>query len=242
MIALLFFALAVKSYAQSNILITYNSGSDQTYSVSATGKLYFDSDNLMVQTSEASPATSISTSLIRKVTFFATALPLKLIEFALRNEKSQISLNWKTLNEINTSHFIIERSTSGVGYEAIGQVTALNISTGGSYNFIDQSPKSGISYYRLKQIDTDGKYVYSNVLSVNRSATNSLVLLPNPAINYLTISSNTSEKLNVKIYSVAGQLLLYGSYLSGEQIAVDKLTPGLYVVLINDKSYKFIKE
>ena len=242
LLALGVFLFTNRAASQTSILITYSSGNQQSYTVAASGKLYFDNDNLLLQTSDVTTPTSIATSLIRKLTFSSAApLPLRLLDFTVRNEKSQVTLAWRTANEVNASHFVIERSAGG-GYESLGQVAALNSTTGGAYGFIDHAPKDGITYYRLKQVEADGQYAYSKVLSVNRSASANLVLLPNPASDYFIISSAASEKLNVKIYSVSGQLMASGTYAPGEQIAIGRLMPGMYVAFVNEKSYKFIKE
>lgn len=240
--AVCFFLFAARGNAQTGILVTYYNGTEQAYSVATSGKLYFESSNLQIVLTDAATPVSIPVSIIRKITFLPAALPLRMVDFTLLNEKAQVALSWKTENEVNTSHFVIERSVDGINYESIGLVAAFNNTIAGSYSFADQAPKTGTSYYRLKQVDADGKYEYSKVLTVKRTTTDIITLLPNPATDYIRINSTTTERLNVKIYSADGRLMITGTYTTGEQISIGKLTPGMYVATINDKTYKLIKQ
>ena len=234
--------LAGRAAAQTDILITYYTGTEQGYTVAESGKLYFENGNLLVKVSSTATATTIPVSIIRKITFASAPLPLQLLDFSLVNEKTQISLSWKTSSELNTSHFIIERSTDATNYSSLGQVTATRSSGISTYHFTDLFPQTGTSYYRLKQVDTDGKFVYSNLLTVKRSTSNVVVLLPNPAHDYFTISSGSTESLQVKIYSAEGKLMLAGTYAPGANIAVGNLPGGMYIAYINNTPYKLIKQ
>ena len=241
-LAICCFLFAGMGEAQTSILVTYYNGTEQGYSITTSGKLYFENGSLQIAVTNASAPVSLPVSIIRKITFSNVVLPLQLVDFTIFNEKAQVRMSWKTENEVNTSHFDLERSSDGANYESIGQVVSSNSSTGGNYSFADQLPLTGISYYRLKQVDADGKYVYSRALTVNRTSSNIITILPNPASDYFRINSTTSEKLYVKIYSVDGQLMVAGNYASGEQISISKLRTGMYVVFINNKPYKLIKQ
>lgn len=240
-IAVSCFLFAARGKSQTGILVTYYNGSQQGYSVATSGKLYFENSNLQIVLTGASTPVSIPVSIIRKITFSASPLPLRMVDFTFFNEKAQVTLSWKTENEVNTTHFVIEKSVNGTNYESIGQVASFNSSTGGSYHFADAFPKTGVSYYRLKQVDADGKYEYSKVLTVKRITSDIITLLPNPATGYFKINSTTTEQLHVKIYASDGRLMISGSYTPGEQISISKLTPGMYMATINDKTYKLIK-
>ena len=101
-------------------------------------------------------------------------LPLDLLSFTgnLQNNNT-VLLNWKTENEINTSHFVIERSTDGIRYSGIGNVTANGRNNAGgsfNYSFTDNDAVNQSSqrlYYRLKMVDIDGSLKYSNIVSVS---------------------------------------------------------------------------
>lgn len=242
LIAVGIFLFAIKGFSQVGLLITYFDGSQYGYSVTASGKLFFVNDNLMIAKDENSTPTSIPVSIIRKITFSDSVLPLNLVDYNITNSQTQVSLFWKTENEFNTSHFIIQRSSDGVNYESIAQVASIKNSNSNSYSFIDKAPKVGLSYYKLKQIDNDGRYTFSKVLTVNRSESASIVIMPNPANNYFSINTTTPQKLHIKVYAALGQLMLEGNYAPTQPIDISKLATGMYMVFINEKPYKLIKQ
>ncbi|MEO8112686.1 MAG: hypothetical protein ABI594_21735, partial [Ginsengibacter sp.] len=93
-------------------------------------------------------------------------LPLQLVSFTGTLNQNQVKLNWKTANETNTALFEVERSITGTAFAKIGSKKAGQ----NSYFFIDE--KAGQSqelYYRLKMIDADGKFTYSNILRLSNS-------------------------------------------------------------------------
>ena len=135
-----------------------------------------------------------------------TVLPLDLLTFTgqLQNNNS-VLLNWKTENEVNTSHFVVERSADGIRYSGIGNVTANGRNnTGGSFNYsftdndaINQSSQR--LYYRLKMVDIDGSYKYSNIISVSFPLiTGKLSIAPNPVLTEVkvTIASEADGRFN----------------------------------------------
>lgn len=241
-VAICFFLFTSKSFSQSGVQITYYDATQQNFVVDTTGKLYFDATSVFIVSTNAATPTSIPLSIIRKITFTSATLPLNLVDFSAKSEKDKVYLNWITENEINTAYFIVQKSVNGTEYENIGQVKAANNTSKSNYSFTDEKPQTGVSYYRLKQVDTDGKFTYSKVVSVNRTIAENITLFPNPASNYLVIKGTSTERLDVKVYSATGQLMLKGNYTSGEQIAINKLTPGMYVAMINNKAYKLIKQ
>lgn len=236
------FLLSLGVLAQTGVTLSYYDGTQQSYSVSASGKLYFQNGNLQILSSDVSSSVSIPVGIIRKINFSAFVLPLHFLDFSLTSEDAQVVLTWKTANEVNTSHFLIERSQDGITYDVIGQMASLKTSAGGTYAFPDQSPLTGKNYYRLKQVDADGKYTYSKVLLVTRTvSSNMIALMPNPATNFFRITGTTGS-VAVKIYSSAGLVLQSGTYNAGEQIPLTKLKPGVYMVSVDDKTYKLIKK
>jgi hypothetical protein len=121
-----------------------------------------------------------------------TVLPLDLLSFAGVLSGNKVKLNWATANEINVKEFIIEKR---VGEEFIktATVAAQNNSNGASYSLVDNfSSLNANNYYRLKMIDADGVFKYSNVVVVNLPNLNASVLslsaYPNPTTNSITIS------------------------------------------------------
>lgn len=141
----------------------------------------------------------------------ATVVPLELTRFTGQQEGEVIRLNCTTANEINASHFEVERSADGVNFEKIGTVASRYQTTSAStdYDLIDPSPVKGMNFYRLKQVDKDGQFKYSAIVPVmfNYSIVKEIKINPNPVINQLNIALTVSENtpLTCKIYTSEGR-------------------------------------
>lgn len=113
-------------------------------------------------------------------------LPLDLITFKGSLQNNATLLQWETTNEINTSHFVVERSIDASTFDDIGTVSASgNSTTTSQYSLTDKevtSLSSTIIYYRLKMVDKDGQYKYSSVVTIYLAdVTGTVVVSPNPA-------------------------------------------------------------
>ncbi|MFM7021940.1 MAG: T9SS type A sorting domain-containing protein [Flavobacteriales bacterium] len=107
----------------------------------------------------------------------ATTLPVELVYFKGKKQDDGVKLEWQTAAEINASHFVIERSSDGLNYEAIGQLSASGNSNHRiNYEFIDQQALSGINYYRLHQYDYDGMNELFNTITVGFGNVSSMQL------------------------------------------------------------------
>ena len=138
-------------------------------------------------------------------------LPLNLLSFNGTNKGEYNQLTWVTENEVNFSHFELEKSRDGYNYETLTNIPSNGLSNvRNSYSFNDNNP-SQINYYRLKSIDLDGSYSYSNVIVIEtKLETNSGVLYPNPTSDIIKYSFNseTNEKLEIKVLDVVGKVVL----------------------------------
>lgn len=142
----------------------------------------------------------------------ATALPVELASFTVTLESKKILLQWNTQSERNNDYFSIERSTDGRTFEAIGQVKGNGNSTSlQSYRYTDLQPKAGLNYYRLQQVDYDGKATYSEVISVTiGKRTGQAVLSPNPSngLTRLTYNASTEGSLAIIVRDLSGRTVL----------------------------------
>jgi hypothetical protein len=138
-------------------------------------------------------------------------LPLDLLSFNGTNKGEYNQLNWITDNEVNFSHFELETSRDGYNYETLTNIPSNGLSNvRNSYSFNDNNP-SQINYYRLKSIDLDGSYSYSNVIVIEtKLETNTGTLYPNPTSDIIKYSFNseTNEKLEIKVLDVVGKVVL----------------------------------
>jgi PQQ-dependent dehydrogenase (s-GDH family) len=166
--------------------------------------------------------TSFSSFYFASINSFTLfTLPLDLLSFTghLQNDNS-VLLNWKTENEINTSYFVVERSADGIRYNGIGNVTANGRNnTGGSFNYsltdndaINQSSQR--LYYRLKMVDIDGNFKYSNIISVSFPLiTGKLGVSPNPVLTTMkvAITAEADGRVQWKLTDNVGRVIQKGS-------------------------------
>jgi hypothetical protein len=121
----------------------------------------------------------------------ATALPVGLVGFDAKRNQKAVNLSWQTSTEVNSSVFEVERSTDAEGYKRIGVVRAAgNSNTQLNYRLTDNEPANGNNYYRLKIIDQDGSYEYSDVRHITFGNQNMTILAayPNPATQQITFN------------------------------------------------------
>ena len=130
------------------------------------------------------------------------SLPIKMGDFLAVQKPAGIQLNWETLTEQNSSHFDVERSDDGVNFTAIGRVNAKGNSTNKQpYTFLDETPMTGINYYRLKLSDIDNSYTYSRIVAIkNSNQPLSLELFPNPASSLLQVQLSARQKEIIRLY------------------------------------------
>lgn len=129
-------------------------------------------------------------------------LPIELVEFTGWYNGVENELHWITATEINSDYFEIQRSLNGIDFIAIGTTPA----AGNSmellhYIFYDDAPGSGINYYRLKMVDIDGSYDYSNIIAIrlNNEVIQQITVFPNPANNEILIEYLAAEAENIQI-------------------------------------------
>jgi hypothetical protein len=173
---------------------------------------------------------------------YAIILPLRLASFTAKKiEADKVRLDWVSDHEINTSHFVIERSEDGVLFEEVGSVAARN-SGGYGYSFTNTilSP-SPTYYYRLKMVDLDGKYQFSSIVRINNSAMHAKPsVFPVPADKFITILSDQQQE--AVIMNITGQPVKKIILTSGSQLVnIAECNPGVYFIKTGEGVIKFIK-
>jgi hypothetical protein len=164
-------------------------------------------------------------------------LPLTLMAFNGRLEKETVLLQWKTMNEINTSFFSIERSVDGFGFAEIGKVAAANIGTAeNSYSYKDANLFAGKYFYRLKMIDKDGRFEYSNILSFSNKTKDLMVY---PTLCHTNITIAPSQNVEVYLYNVAGVFI---QKMNAGLNDISNLANGIYFVKRANETVKIVKQ
>jgi uncharacterized delta-60 repeat protein len=171
----------------------------------------------------------------------ATPLPLVLSQFYALKQTSKVVLQWQTTSEEDVKHFVIERSSDGKAYKAIGQVAAAgNSTTKKDYMFADQSPfVPANNYYRLVMVDADGNYKYSKILIVkfDGQVTTNMQLFPTNVKDVLQIQlpSGLNGNVNLRIIDMNGRVVKRNNLASdGSAVSttmdVSSLVSGVYVL------------
>lgn len=181
----------------------------------------------------------------------AQTLPVSITNFsaALRNKKAQ--LNWTTASELNNSGFEIEKSINGKDFSSIGKIAskALNGNSTSTidYSFEDIKLSAGNNYYRLRQIDKDGKASISNIEVINNPFTSSFVanVLGNPVRDNVVfnVKSSVNRNIQINITNASGALLLTRkqNINAGENnfsFPVNQLPNGILFITIKDNDSK----
>jgi hypothetical protein len=143
----------------------------------------------------------------------APLLPIELLYIRGEALDQSNKITWASATEENSSHFEVERSSDGITFEMLGIVAANgNTVTNQSYVLLDEKPLQGIGYYRLKMVDLDDTFEYSNIVSVSFNKKNNEIQLsisPNPATDvvHFAISKDEINNAIIEIHSITGQLI-----------------------------------
>jgi GEVED domain/Secretion system C-terminal sorting domain len=140
----------------------------------------------------------------------STPIPVNLVDFKVQRVGKVNNASWSTSQEVNTSHFVIERSNDGNNFAEIGRVTANgNSNTILNYSFVDANPVKGINYYRLRVVDRDNSAKFSAIRSVRNEGIADVSIYPNPVNNEmtLTIDADKAETGALVISDVTGKVV-----------------------------------
>ena len=161
-----------------------------------------------------------------------SVLPVLWVSFTAIAQNNTVQLNWKTDAEVNASHFIVEHATEGGNYKAVGTIQASgNTNTLSSYNFTHTAPSTNTNnLYRIKQVDFDGSFDYSEVRNVRFTNGNVKVVTagPNPFVSQLNISVQQKD-ITVTITNLNGVELRRWKFQPGTyQVQLGNLAKGMY--------------
>ncbi|MBL7817665.1 MAG: T9SS type A sorting domain-containing protein [Saprospiraceae bacterium] len=229
------------SAVQVNHYNTTSSTWDVTYSATLSGTDPY--------TATVTNVTSFSPFSISNT----AVLPVELLSFEGKNTEGGNWLTWETANEVNNKGFEVERligcspQEKGDSWEVIGFVNSKGKSA--TYTFIDnlltsarfETSPTFLTYYRLRQIDIDGKETLSKVISIeNKGSKDKLLVYPNPASSVLNFKSPTPHS-EYQVINLFGQVILRGTATT-PNVDVSALPKGSYVLKIGAEQVTFVKQ
>ncbi|MDF7819570.1 T9SS type A sorting domain-containing protein [Runella sp. MFBS21] len=164
--------------------------------------------------------------------------PVKLTFFKAEARSTGVELSWQTSEEISNQRFEIERSLDAKSFEKIGAIEGKGtISIAQNYSFLDSSPLQGLNYYRLKQVDFDGKYSYSVIRDIRaKGEESSFRVYPNPATNELKIEVPQQEEISYgELLDLTGRIVKrYGA--GSDKVSIGDIRPGVYILKIKTQT------
>ena len=171
-----------------------------------------------------------------KIRIIPAALPVELTTFEGRMQEATSILNWETASELNNKGFEIEHSTDGRTFAfvdfVLGNGTTQTVS---EYSFIHKDPTAGDNYYRLKQIDFDGAFEYSDIVYLENTKNDAPgTIYPNPAVSEVTYEGAPAT---LSVYDALGQLVLQElAEVERTTLDISQLQTGVYFMEITTDS------
>lgn len=183
-------------------------------------------------------------------------LPVELTTFSAKKFNHSTHLTWQTASEINNEGFEIERSHDSKTWETIGFIAGHgNTNQATTYEYQDRQPLAGMNYYRLKQMDFDGAFEYSKVVSVRmENNAGAISVYPNPVSSDFTLAVNMDKTTEgqIQIFDYSGKIIFQDVVNLTEgfnqlPVSTDNLQSGIYFVQMAydneiSKIVKFVKK
>lgn len=181
----------------------------------------------------------------------SSTLPVTLTSFTSKQENQAVKLTWSTATETNNSHFNIERTNNGLNFEKIGEVMGRgNSNEPATYLFMDKNAKPGVNYYKLVQVDHDGKTTIYNTVAINYvPVLNNFFVTSNEdkTIINIGVELNFEGKADLQILDLNGGKIADQSYnvvkgLNSFSIAIPSNKKGVHIAYLNVNGKKIKKK
>jgi hypothetical protein len=233
----------------SNYMLLYRTSSAGTFSTVASTTVSVSGDRVLFLV-DASNISSNNYYTIGTINTTASPLPIALVDFKCNLiDHKNIELKWITASESNSQYFSVERSANGIDYETVGYVNAAGNSLNTIYySYTDKNALNDISYYRLKSVDFDGSYKYSDICSVvNQTGELSISVYPNPTNNSVTVDFKNADNVrstDFSIMDVTGKRMTVSAIQLNNKYILDlsSLQSGLYFIELNISNKKVLQK
>jgi hypothetical protein len=179
-------------------------------------------------------------------------VPVALVSFTGKPVNKTVELNWRTTSEFNFKNYDVEKSADGINFQNLVQVAARGgANVPANYATVDHYPYPNYSYYRLKTINIDGSYAYSEIVRVKTEnrAISLTRLFPNPTssfINYEIVAAN-AQTLSVEIFDIAGRKMMNQTIhlsqgINEKQLNLTNMSAGSYIIQFKDAQDNVIEK
>jgi hypothetical protein len=178
----------------------------------------------------------------------AIILPVTFMGITAKKENSSVRVLWDVADEVDVIGYDVERSTNGIDFTKIGFVNAHGKP---AYTFTDNTPSSATSYYRVRNIDIDGKFKYSSIVKLTARGSSTVVrAFPVPARNNVTVQHEKMATGRITLTTVDGRVVRQitpGSTAIQTNLDLSGIAPGVYMVRVDDgngntESIKVVKQ
>ncbi|MDP5169483.1 MAG: T9SS type A sorting domain-containing protein [Bacteroidia bacterium] len=162
-------------------------------------------------------------------------LPVEWLSLSATPINNQVKVAWSTASELNSDYFVVERSVDQGRWDALGQVSATGYSSSASaYQFDDTQPIVGKAFYRLRQVDVDGTFDYSQTVEITL-LNDGIAVYPNPVKDLLHLDLPGQTPVQATIIDFQGRVAIRQSLQPGNNsLSVAQLPAGLYLLRLND--------
>jgi hypothetical protein len=166
-------------------------------------------------------------------------LPVTLTNLSANFSDAAVMVSWSTQQEVNSDYFEVERSQNGSIWTTVGTIAAKgNSSAISDYAFKDVNPLSGVTYYRLKMVDLNNDFSYSEISVVRSTSIQGISFFPNPAQDFVNVSlvQSASSATTIQLMSISGQVLTTKTVSGGNattvSLQVTQFPRGMYILRV----------
>jgi hypothetical protein len=201
---------------------------DEFYNRLKSGEVFDPSASGLIFYAVRNYAASGNCQEIYEISYSFSILPVTFLLFNGQHENGRNVLLWSTLSEINNDRFIIERSSNGKDFKPVGVVKGIgNSSSINEYYFSDNKVNSDAYYYRIRQVDVNGRYMFSSVIHI-RNNVPQWEIFPNPNNGKFFVKFLSESFDHLEISDATGKIIMVFDSSAPSEISIEDAESGIY--------------
>ncbi|HYH14871.1 MAG TPA: T9SS type A sorting domain-containing protein [Flavisolibacter sp.] len=147
--------------------------------------------------------------------------------FEVNKEQNTFLLNWETVEEISSQHYLVERSNDGRTFTPIATIPSKAADAASFYTYRDKAPLQGKNFYRIRQVDKNGGTSFSPIRSIEHTPPTQLQIVQRN--HEIALYYNCEGKKSYTVFDIKGNLLKLGT-MNNNKCVIAGLSPGLYII------------